>query len=297
MTQVRLQVTPLPASHPFNVMLAAQRARALAALSDAKRADGLFDPLRYLAPKLQRYQMLASEELGDRGFVVDENAVCVLFNSHPIERITSHISSRFAALAPNELASLIERGVGLYLYHELFHLEQNFEDHQLAAIIKNAFGPDDLSKIDVYADIIAAHCQSLVDLSGSKRDIEQYFKMFGANVTLSYEILSGAFESKSPHKKRRGLGLMTSRLLVERAANSNFDEGYVEEALVPVYTSIALESSHIIALATKGSGWVILFYAHVTDSDKLVRLWDRAGTADPEELLRLLYAAIGDVLD
>lgn len=289
--------TPLPHDHPFNRALARQRAKALEALAHRKDGDSLFDPLLYVIPMLERYEMLAADGLGERGFAVDDENQRVLFNRYPIERIIRHINEQFGGLNSNDLDKLVDQSVGLYLYHELFHIEQNFENHELAQIIKEAFGPDELSKIDVYADVVAAHCQTLVDLSGTETDIKKYLEAFGSNISLSYEILSGAFESVSPHKKRRGLGLMTSRLLVERAINSNLDDKTVEEALAPVYTSVSLESSHIIALTTTGNGWIVLFYAQTLDKDALSNMWDRAGTAKPRELLSLLYAVIGNLLE
>ncbi len=298
MNEAKPNPIALPPDHRINIALKVARKQALEAIALYDDNEALSAPLRYVGPTLQRFNMVAATGMAGAGFVVDEEVETVFFNVETLDRIIAYVEQAFNNYPGIEVQTLVSQSVGLYLYHELFHIEQNFEDHDLASIIRSAFGSDELSKLDVYADVVAAHCQALIDFAGQPLDRASYLSFYGSNLTLSYDILAGAFESTSDHKKRRGLGLMTVRYLVERAMRSGATEDMVDDALLPAYTSVALDSGHIISLTIADTGWTILFYAHAADPSALQKLWDRAGVAKPDELLRLLYATLGEaVLD
>lgn len=284
---------PLSGDHPLNVELRRIRERTLAAIAWYDNEPETFpEPLACVRGPVERYELLAAEGLGDRGFVVDLGVGAVLFNAGYAEEIRSSVIEAFTeryGFTRESAEDVAGRGLALYVFHELFHINQKFDDHQLAGIIKDAFGPDELSKLDVYADVIAAHCQSFVQQAEAQdRDWERYLDAYASNVTLSYNVLTGAFSKLGDHKKRRALGLVTSRLLIEKLRGVSDDDEFAEIALCPVYTSIAFETGHIIALVSRENAWEILFWAQVEEADRLRALWERTGTAAPEDLLALM---------
>lgn len=285
--------TPLADDHPLNLALATAQADARKAIAWYDKADGVFPaPLAVMREALEQNRLLASEELGERGFIIDANNARILFNSRYLGGIVRSTTETFVQRyrrTPAAAAVSAQKAVGLYLFHELFHISQNFIDHELAGVIKEAFGPDELSKFDVYADVIAAHCQTLVDQAGKAPSLDDYLATYGAYLMLSYDVLTGAFEL-SPHKKRRALGLITSRMLVERALWEGEAGGDVADlALSPVYTSIAETSGHIIALVGRDHAWEILFYARAENPVDLLALWEATGKAPPADVLALLF--------
>lgn len=285
--------TPLADDHELNLALATAQADARRAIAWYDTADGVFPaPLAVMREALEQNQLLASDELGERGFVVDATNARILFNSRYLDGVVRSTTETFLmryGRSPEAAAVSAQQAVGLYMFHELFHISQNFIDHELAGVIKEAFGPDELSKFDVYADVIAAHCQTLVDLLEKAPNLDNYLPTYGAYLTLSYDVLTGAFEL-SPHKKKRALGLITSRMLVERALWEGETGGDVADlALSPVYTSIAEKSGHIIALVGRDHAWEILFYARAENPMDLLAVWEAAGKAPPSDVLALLF--------
>lgn len=280
-------------SDALNDALGRVRQRALAAVSKYDQEGWVLPkPLALIAPSLQALDLVASDALGERGFVVDWGECVVHFNATYLGKIIRGTVSTFVDRYGfgSDVANLMaDRAVGLYVFHELFHINQNFIDHEAAAIVKEAFGPDELSKIDVCADFIAAHCQAIVDQSeGVDQDWEAYLQYYASNITLSYNILMGSFSALAPHKKRRALGLMVGRLLVERAISAGADSELKELVVWPVYASVANIEGYLVALISRENAWEILFYAQVEDTRVLQELWENVGVAPPEDLMALM---------
>lgn len=253
-------------------------------------------PLDLIHNSLSSYKLCVSKDIGERGFLVNESDKFIAFNAGYIGCIRDDITEMFIEKykCANEDATIFaSEAISLYIFHELFHINQNFIDHELATIIKGAFGPDELSKIDVYADVIAAHCLAFVQQSEKDNtDWNDYIVTYAANITLSYNVLTRSFSNSGDHKKRRALGLLTSRLLIEYALDAkaaNEDNEEIQDLpICPIYTSVSQSTGHIIALSSRENAWGVLFYAQVDDHNKLAHIWNSIAIEPDEDIIAMM---------
>jgi hypothetical protein len=250
---------------------------------------------------LTTHSLHVSTELGEAGFARDAAAARLYFNAASLVSIWFAASDILAAQddteSPEVLASFRRNALGLYVLHEIVHVVQNFEKHGLAQILKDAFGPDELSKFDLVADVAAANGMTIAALAREGEfESANYLRLFGSNVLLAYELLSRAFKTAGiDHKKKRALGLLTSLTLVRLALEANDPQvrDHLQRlATTPAFTSVDKASGTIIALTCCGNpgGWKILFGASA-DPDTISALWSDPGSSSPERALGILISA------
>lgn len=287
-------------SEPLTRTLNQIRAEAIFALKWWRETDPTrAAPLEPIVAVLSANNLVASEGLGEAGFKSDPENFEVVFNAGVLRSIAAAVAEIFPGSAPLEIATRAEigrRATALYVFHEITHITQKFVEHELAKSMKAAFTPDELSKIDLVADIRAAHCNALISTAiEGNSDPGVYLNAYRDNLHLSYQLLVRAFSIKdADHKKKRSLGLLTNITLCQSAqmASSADAPKLVELAARPAFTSVDRGEACIVALTCGADGWEILFHGKVaTNRMTIPEMWDAAGSADPTDILALLRVA------
>ncbi|WP_269715005.1 hypothetical protein [Caulobacter sp. NIBR2454] len=289
-----------------------ERSDVLTRILNQVRADALFArqwwrdrnpalaaPLEPVVAILSANNLVVSEGLGDAGFKSDPENFEVLFNANYLRSISSAVENLFPiepGESPGALEEIIRQAVALYVFHEITHITQKFMEHELAATMKVAFSPDELSKIDLVADVRAAHCNALIDTAKQENlDRNAYLESYRNNLLLSYQLLVRAFSLKDKdHKKKRALGLLTNVVLTQGAITSVGGEATrrMELAVKPAFTSVDLDGGTIVALTCGSSGWEILFHGEVaTNRMNVQEMWDAVGDTDTDDILAILRVA------
>jgi hypothetical protein len=164
-----------------------------------------------------------------------------------------------------------------------------------AGSLKAAFGPDELSKFDVIADVRAAHCAAMVVVGNEKRaDLESYLTVYRSFLLLSYKLLAGVFGvGEKDHKKKRALGILTSIALVQHYLYVDKSEKSLRWALYPSFTSVVVEDEQIVGLSAAGDSWVILFGGQIASEEMTaMELWESIGIEDPSRIVSFLGLVI-----
>ena len=286
----------------FDTILSEIRAEAIYAKDwlVAHNAGALSAPLTAVVGVLSAHNLVVSDELGEKGFEVAQSPLRIVFNRHALTLISETIRALFkdevAQDGEEHLDALVRQGIRLYVFHEVTHIKQQFIEHGLAKSIKRAFTPDELGKIDLVADVSAAHCNAAV-LSVIDDDIEvnHYLERYLNSLLLSYELLTRAFLIKdADHKRKRALGLLTGAVLTQvalRSEGSNFDK-YLGIAIRPAYTSVDKEDGCVVGLTCGQAGWEVLFHAKVrTNKYSVAEMWEDIGRGDPADIMGFLTVA------
>lgn len=254
-------------------------------------------PLEPIVSILSVNNLVVSEGLGDAGFKSDPENFEVQFNAKVLRNINLAVEKLFSQHESGEtLEELKRQAIALYVFHELTHITQRFVEHNLAKTLKSAFTPDELSKIDLVADVRAAHCNALIFTAKTEsQSKEVYLKSYRNNLLLSYQLLVGAFSIKdADHKKKRALGLLTNVALCHSALQSTGEDADRRLALAvrPAFTSVDQDGGGVVALTCAEQGWEILFHGSVaTNRMTVAEMWDQIGTSDPTDILALLRVA------
>lgn len=275
------------------------RAKALFARQWCDENDlRIAEPLIPIVNILSAHNLVVSDELGEAGFKHVPPGE-IHFNRDVLRNIVATAREMFGGrngISPQTLETLCEQAVAMYVFHEITHITQRFIEHGLAQNLKRAFGPDELSKLDLVADVRAAHCNTIISAAVQNQFSERaYLEILRDNFLLSYQLLTRAFSIKdADHKKKRALGLLTNYVLAELALTS--DEQDYERirslALRPSFTSVDPEQNCIVALTCGANGWDFLFHAEVsTNRMTIPEMWESVGERDPADIIGLLRLA------
>jgi len=289
-----------------------ERSDELTRILNQVRADALFAmrwwrennlalaaPLEPIVGILSANNLVVSDGLGDAGFKADAENFEILFNATYLRAIIDTVGALFPPTeeeAAGAVGEIVRQAIALYVFHEITHITQKFVEHELAKTMKAAFSPDELSKIDLVADVRAAHCNALIS-TAIDGDLERkgYLESYRNNLLLSYQLLVRAFSVKdADHKKKRALGLLTNVVLTQSALNANGEDAdrRMELAVKPAFTSVDPVGGTIVALTCGQAGWIILFHGEVATNRMTVsEMWEAAGTTEPEDILALLRVA------
>lgn len=295
--------SPSPASEDCDQYLTATlnriRAKALFARQWCEEQSlDIAEPLTPIVNILSAHNLVVSDALGEAGFEVSANGE-IHFNREVLRNVVATTRAIFAdrgSMPEEAVEALCEQAIAMYVFHEITHIAQKFVEHGLAQTLKRAFGPDELSKVDLVADVRAAHCNTIVFAAIQNQFSERaYLEILRDNYLLSYELLTKAFSiADADHKKKRALGLLTSAVLVQLALNSDGEKHQELRSLAlrPAFTSVDTEQNCIVALTCGSNGWEILFHAQVsTNRITIPEMWDRIGTGEPSDILGLLLVA------
>ena len=252
-------------------------------------------PLEPVGAILSANNLQVGDGLGDAGFRSDPENFEILFNADTLRRIEEVVIEIFGddEAFVDSIEEIQRQAASLYLFHEVTHINQRFVEHSLAASMKSAFTPDELSKIDLVADVRAAHCNALIATAiDENADTGPYLEAYRNNLMLSYQLLVRAFSIKNAdHKRKRALGLLTCVVLCQSALQAEPAEvsRRVELAVRPAFTSVDGSEGCIVALTCGSMGWEILFHGSVaTNRMTIGEMWDSVGTTDPSDILALL---------
>lgn len=144
----------------------------------------------------------------DQGFHYDIQAKQFILNKQIIQTIYNK-----ATLLPHYIELSREETlrdvIGLYLFHEAFHIPQgigNFEDVQL---VKKVAGKSQLGEFDTLADFVAARAYAAVLNYSANGDERLFYSILHQTLFKSYSIGLRAFDFSpgDTHKIERGLSL------------------------------------------------------------------------------------------
>jgi len=246
---------------------------------------------------------LSVADLGEAAFDFNSAHDDIAFNVAHLRKVVAVVRQLFSGAA-SDLPALEQEATRLFVLHELEHIDQHFVEHSLAAEMKDAFGPDEVSKLDVVADVRAAHCSAIIadTLSGSTDPIA-HLRRYRNYLILSYQILCVGFGVDGlAHKKKRALGLLTNASIAQlaiRYANAPEQRLFSTLAFQPTFTSVSQETGRFVILALSTRGWRILTDARFRqDTSTVLSVWNGLGGAGYEYILAVLGAAVeGAVLE
>ena len=281
----------------LNFLLAEACAAAHAALTSWQAENALLStPLSEIIGVMDAHRLTVANDLGDAGFVLDETKE-IQFNASALERVVRFVVDLFGNGLPAEEKRNVEiDAVGLYIFHELSHVLQNFITHPQAKAIKRTFGADEVPRMDVISDIRAAHCVALTKLDrGKSLEDSAYLKCYRDNIMTSYEVLINVFGvQNSDGKKKRALGLLTNAMLAQEAINAEPEAKaeLIKQAVRPTFVAVDPEDQAILCQICGSGGWTILFHGVVkTNRISLEEMWNLVGDIDPADIIALLQAS------
>ncbi|MBD3833178.1 hypothetical protein [Brevundimonas bullata] len=199
------------------------RARYARDWCEANNFDAQASPLVSVLNQIVGHSIIASTEVGEGGFHLDESSRTIAFSAQAMGAVILTAS----ILNPDELSQpLVNRPMGmsilsLYIFHEITHIAQKFTTHKQAQTIKRALGKQFLATIDTRADLKAVHCATIIQCAyGDNFSKNSYVNLLHDNAILAFRSVTDAFSVKdATHKQQRALGLLCTIAICESALN------------------------------------------------------------------------------
>jgi len=157
------------------------------------------------------------------GFYWDEADRIFHLNLSVIQRVVSHAQT-LPEYGGVPLQQILYDVVGIYFFHELFHIPQGVSDFSVVQKLKAAMGKDKLGELDTHADFVAARAYTAIIAFEKNANLYDFAKILHGVLELSYTVGLRAFGIKpaSHHKVNRALSIFLAReRIIENIQNKS----------------------------------------------------------------------------
>jgi len=186
----------------------------------------------------------------DSGFKwLPTDKICVL-NKRAIQMIFDHASS-LPEYMQADRQQILNDVIGIYLFHELFHIPQGIPEFATVQKIKAAMGKDKLGELDTHADFVGARAYAALIAFDYGADLEAFGNIFYKILELSYSIGLKSFgiQPDASHKVNRALSIFLGR---ERIQNAKENGTLSYQHFFAVHCFLSVEAGLCVAYLLEG---------------------------------------------
>ena len=184
------------------------------------------------------------------GFKWLPNESIFVLNKSVVEHLHTHASSlpEFSGVGHHKILTDV---LGIYMFHELFHIPQGIPEFEMVQKVKTAMGKDKLGELDTHADFVGARAYAAIIASNENADFDEYGKILYKILELSYTVGLKAFgiKSEAPHKVNRALSIFLGR---ERILTAIENENLSYQHLLAVQCFLSIEAGLCVAYLLEG---------------------------------------------
>jgi hypothetical protein len=185
------------------------------------------------------------ESNSEAAFIANTVTGQLEFNINPLHGVYRLIARRIGSKQLRR--ELVQCAVENFMVHEFYHAASRLTDHSDARLISRLASPDELAVIDLYADIFAAKCCSILACHRKGGSIsELYYSEMLQQLIVGLEFWVPLVKAppEKPHKQKRFMG---AALMAARLAYAPADDGLPLDT--PLWPWFNLESGELLIMA------------------------------------------------